>query len=88
VSNTGWPELIGTILRGVPALPGARCRQRPTLFEDPGRVDEAIAECQTCPALQACADWAATLRFNQIDGVIGAEHRIWVSHPSLARKVD
>jgi hypothetical protein len=85
MSNTAYQDLLQAI-SGIPKLPGAACRHQHALFEDPERVAEAITICETlCPSLRACREWSDTLRFNQIDGVIGGQHRIWVSHPSLAK---
>ena len=58
-------------LAGAPALPGARCRGRPHLF-DPARPAEAeasvadrhrqaLALCAACPSLNRCAAWLASL---------------------------
>ena len=58
-------------LAGAPALPGARCRGRPHLF-DPARPAEAeasvadrhrqaLALCAACPSLRRCAAWLDSL---------------------------
>ncbi|HPY26393.1 MAG TPA: hypothetical protein PLK19_18990 [Mycobacterium sp.] len=45
--------IVGLLLAvGAPALPGARCRGRAHLFDEPE---------QHCPALTACAAWLASL---------------------------
>jgi hypothetical protein len=65
-----WNGLL-TALAGAPALPGARCRGKPHLFDE-GRPDEpddvvaarhaqALGLCQRCPALDACAQHFASL---------------------------
>jgi hypothetical protein len=84
-----WPEpdvyeLFGQILRGTPKLDGALCRGRSQLFDsdDPLDVDDATAICHQCPALQACAEWAATQRHDKLSGVIAGELREWCQHPS------
>lgn len=84
----GWPELVGAILRGVPSLPGALCRQRPGLFDgdDDETAEGAAAICRRCPALQACGARVDTLRHNQVNGVLAGQRREWISHPSEARK--
>ncbi|MCA2248825.1 WhiB family transcriptional regulator [Mycobacterium intracellulare] len=86
--TAGWPELVGAILRGVPKLPGALCRQRPGLFDGDGdeTAEQAAELCRHCPALRECGDWAATLRHNQANGVLAGQRREWVSHPSQRRK--
>lgn len=59
-------------LRGVPDLPGAKCRGKYDLF-DPARDDEdapdaerrhraALEVCAGCPALDACGAWLESLR--------------------------
>lgn len=87
----GWPELVGAILRGVPPLDGALCRNSdPTLFDgdDDEAVSRAAAICRRCPALRECGDWADTLRYNQANGVLAGQRREWVSHPSAIHKRD
>lgn len=54
-------------LRGAPALPGARCRGKPHLFDPPAprehpettaqRHNQALGLCALCPSLGACQDW-------------------------------
>lgn len=62
-------------LAGVPALPGARCRGRPHLF-DPAQPDEppptvdarhaqALGLCAACPSLNRCAAWLDSLHPKQ-----------------------
>jgi hypothetical protein len=82
-----WVERTAAIVRGTPRLTDALCRGRVDLFdaEDTEAADRAAAICHQCPALQACGDWAATLRHNQAHGVLAAQHREWVSHPSETR---
>ena len=58
-------------LAGIPALPGARCRGRPHLFdakragEDAdvasARHAQALALCAGCPALTRCEEWIDSL---------------------------
>jgi len=86
---SGWPELVGAILRGVRSLNGALCRNSdPTLFDggDDESVSRAVAICRRCPALRECGACAATLRHNQANGVLAGQRREWVSHPSAIRK--
>jgi hypothetical protein len=64
-------ELLSEILRGSPSLPGALCRDWPTVFDstdsarDPETRDYATATairlCKACPALEACQAWLANL---------------------------
>ena len=56
---------------GVPALPGARCRNRGWLFDERGphetdatatqRHNQALTLCRQCEALDACAAWVDSL---------------------------
>jgi len=58
-------------LAGSPALPGARCRGRHTLFDERGpdepdevaaqRHSQALGLCERCPALDRCRDWLEEL---------------------------
>lgn len=85
----GWIELVGAVLRGVPSLNGALCRNSdPRLFDgdDDETAERAAAICRRCPALRECGDWAAALRHNEANGVLAGQRREWVSHPSEARK--
>ena len=86
--NEPWVEAISPILRGVPPLRGALCRQRPELFDGDNNEDtrQSAALCARCPAREPCAAWADKLRHNQIDGVVAGERREWISHPSLRRE--
>ncbi|MBZ4558588.1 hypothetical protein GBO17_14245 [Mycobacterium avium subsp. hominissuis] len=91
-ARVGGPlELIGSILRGVPSLPGALCRNAdPTLFDgdDDETAERAAAICRRCPALEECGDSADNMRHSQINGVVAGQFRQWVSHPSQARQRD
>lgn len=53
---TDMPGLLGALF-GIPALPGARCRGRPHLFDE-ARPDEApeVAAQRHAQALTLCAD--------------------------------
>ena len=83
-----WVDAVAAIVRGTPRLSGALCRHRAELFS--GRNEEdaraAVELCGSCPAREPCATWSETLRHNEIDGVIAGQKRVWISHPSLARK--
>lgn len=64
VRDGGVVELLVGILGGVPALPGAACRDHVALFDraaDGDRVaaQQAIEICRRCPVLGACAQWIA-----------------------------
>ncbi|WP_068179698.1 WhiB family transcriptional regulator [Mycobacterium sp. UM_CSW] len=71
-------DLLGA-LRGIPNLPDAACRNLPELFDATDEIDAepAIALCRSCPALQDCAAWAATLPKNSISGVVAARIHVW-----------
>jgi hypothetical protein len=68
-------------LAGIPALPGAACRNRHQLFDgvEPADVAEAVTICETeCPALAACAAWADSLPANSLSGVVAGELHVWL----------
>ena len=62
--------VLGALL-GLPSLPGARCRGRSELFDEPApreparhaaeRHAQARMLCAGCPALAACATWFDSL---------------------------
>jgi len=65
-------SIVGLLLAvGAPALPGARCRGRAHLFDEPEQGEpaelveqrhaQALGLCRHCPALTACAAWFDTL---------------------------
>jgi len=79
--------LLGAIL-GAPALPGARCRGRPHLFDEPGgredpavvaaRQAQALGLCGRCPALAACSAWFESLPPRERPGgVIAGRVHTW-----------
>ena len=63
--------LLGRILHGAPALPGAKCVGRARLFDPPAerepaadvafRHRQALALCRVCRALDACGEWFESL---------------------------
>ncbi len=67
MSNT-MHDLLAA-LAGAPALPGAKCRGRHSLFDAPSELDrepaqvtearhtQAVQLCRTCPALASCQQW-------------------------------
>ena len=66
-------SIVGLLLAvGAPALPGARCRGRAHLFDEPEpgepaelveqRHAQALGLCRHCPALTACAAWLDSLK--------------------------
>jgi WhiB family redox-sensing transcriptional regulator len=70
----GTAELVGKILRGVPRLPGAACRDHPELFNSDDADDQgaAVAICRVCPALPQCRAWVSALpRACRPIGVVG-----------------
>lgn len=85
-----WIDLLAVVLADTPRLPGALCRERPGLFDGDDDESAAVAAdlCGRCPAREPCADWAATLRYDKIDGVIAGQRRTWLSHPSHVRKAN
>jgi WhiB family redox-sensing transcriptional regulator len=58
-----------------PVLPGARCRGRHHLFDDPSSAEDpetvnarhtqALGLCERCPSLTRCADWFNSLEPNK-----------------------
>ena len=63
---THLDSMLGALL-GAPALPGAKCRRRHRLFDEPAageppeqvrqRHEMALRLCGVCPARRACEDW-------------------------------
>ena len=63
---TSLDSLLGALL-GAPALPGAKCRRRHRLFDEPApnepaeqvrqRHAMALRLCDSCPARLPCQDW-------------------------------
>ena len=61
------PADLFAALIGAPALPGARCRGRHHLFDEPSadepadvaaqRHKQALGLCRDCPALASCEQW-------------------------------
>jgi hypothetical protein len=79
--------LIGVILRGVPKLPGALCRDvDPAVFDGDDDDDHAAAAkiCARCPARQQCSAHAETRQHNTINGIYAGRLHVWASHPSVA----
>jgi hypothetical protein len=66
-------------LAGVPNLPQAACRGEHSLFEspDPLDIDDAIAICARCPALDACQQWYASLapRHRPTESTVAGQYR-------------
>lgn len=66
---TSLDTLVGLLL-GAPALPGAKCRRRHHLFDEPAagespervrqRHAQALRLCEICPARQPCEEWFFT----------------------------
>jgi hypothetical protein len=80
----GEIALIGKVLRGTPSLPRAVCKGRSELFDGDTDDDafDALEICARCPELAACRAYGDTLKHNKAHGVLGGQHRIWVSHKS------
>jgi hypothetical protein len=74
-------------LAGLPALPGALCRDQSEVFD--AVTDDQLAQaarlCRTCPALIPCSAWAETLGDNDVNGVVAGRVFQWAAHPSLRR---
>lgn len=80
-------DLFAAIL-GAPALPGARCRGRHHLFDEPShgeaadvaaqRHTQALSLCRDCPALASCEQWFDDLpQSKRPPGVVaGRVHRV------------
>lgn len=73
--SDGVLGLLVAVLRGVPRLDGALCRDRHTLFDgDQGTADFAAERaqdlCFRCPVLHDCATWAAGQPDTRLHGVI------------------
>ena len=77
--------IVGLLLAvGAPALPGARCRGRAHLFDEPEpgepaelveqRHAQALGLCQHCPSVTACAAWFDALPPRQRPGGVIAGH--------------
>jgi hypothetical protein len=60
MTTTNMGTLLGA-LHGIPRLPGALCRGRHWLFDDPDMPDEALALCRRCPELAGCVIWFESL---------------------------
>lgn len=70
-------DLLAVVLRQLPVLPGALCRNRSELFdsEDPADVAAAVNLCGRCPALADCRAWIETLSYQaRPPGTIAARH--------------
>ncbi|MGB7236890.1 MAG: WhiB family transcriptional regulator [Rhodococcus sp. (in: high G+C Gram-positive bacteria)] len=77
-----------SVLASSPDLPGAACVKTPRLFdwlldddEDEPRTVRAERHrtakeiCASCPALEACREWASTLAEAEVLGVVAGELR-------------
>jgi hypothetical protein len=83
-SELDWIDLLGGILKGTPSMTGAACKgqHRIWLSDDPALIEKAADICRTaCPVFAQCSAWAQNLRHDEIDGVIGGEHREWHHRP-------
>ncbi len=68
-----WISLVAKILQDQPALPGALCLGRASMFdgEDAEQTQAALALCAACPVLARCAAHAAAFPVGQLSGVTG-----------------
>ncbi|MAU81880.1 MAG: transcriptional regulator [Gordonia sp.] len=70
VHDPGIVPLLTAMLAGTPKLTGARCTDRPDLFDPQAsgekataaraRHHQAAALCDSCPSVALCRAWAAT----------------------------
>ena len=70
-----WYGLIEA-LADIPRLEHARCKAKAETWEsdDPDVVEFAINQCQSCPALNDCAEWLSTLHpSRRAPGVVAAQ---------------
>jgi WhiB family redox-sensing transcriptional regulator len=68
-------DILAAVLAGAPSLPGAKCRNRPHLFDEAAkgeppevveqRHQQALGLCRICPALASCTEWFAALPARQ-----------------------
>ncbi len=88
--NGGQLAQLFDALRGIPDLPGAACTGQSALFDIADQIDAepAIAICGRCPVLNRCREWARARPPNTLNGVVGCEIHVWVSHPSRRRAAD
>jgi hypothetical protein len=84
--NTPAVDLFTALGRAIPALPEAACVDRLDVFdsETPGGIAAAVAICQHCPELVACAAWAATMEPRKLLGVVAGQDR---NNPTKRRNV-
>lgn len=86
-------DLFGALF-GAPALPGAKCRGRPHLFDEPAEYEphaivaqrhtQALALCVRCPSLDPCRAWFDRLKPRERPrGVIAG---IVIASPTSRRK--
>src|SRR6185312_7706559 len=72
-------ELLDELAHDIPDLHGAACRGHAEVFDVADRHDPGIAQarsiCRSCPALQDCRDWLASLpRPMRPSGVIAGRY--------------
>ncbi|MCH5645357.1 WhiB family transcriptional regulator [Gordonia sp. ABSL49_1] len=90
----GWVDLTAEILRGTADLSGANCVGSEALFDPKAHNEEftaadyrhqaAVELCRTCPAVVACAQWAATQP--DVHAVIGGRRPALPGNPGRPRK--
>lgn len=59
-----WESLAGA-LAGIPDLSGARCRGQWSIWDEtdnPEVIEYAKNQCEACPALAECREWADSLK--------------------------
>jgi WhiB family redox-sensing transcriptional regulator len=86
VTAVGLFDALGAI----PALPGARCRGKPHLFDgedgpNGDRTRQAAQLCRRCPALERCRTWADQQPARALDGVIAGRLYTYAAHDSQRR---
>ncbi len=75
-------------LGAIPLLPGALCKGQARTWDEPppanrdpapddtaGRLEFAVSACRRCPALAACAHWAASVPPGALAGVVAGQVR-------------
>jgi hypothetical protein len=80
-----WVDCYAAIVRDVPKLDGALCKNKSELFDDEDSAANAIALCHQCPAFAECAQWSAQLKCSEKSGVLAGEYHQWISHKSQAK---
>lgn len=86
--NAGQVASLMSALGAAPRLTGALCRGHSATWDEPAppsidpapddtalRLEFAVSACRRCPALAACAHWAASLPPGALAGVVAGQVR-------------